>query len=154
TFHSSDQLIVSFEIHQDYLIMRDNVVHKIIQTDHEHAQKEHQAIKYVFDKIGVGNLTNTHQNYTIETCSKELVSSNQLTLQWAALVNNNGTHYHVIRLVNQEDTYVINNVLKADSIFGLSEMLLSEMDKEQRKKFNVLPISYHDSTLLFCINSM
>src|SRR5699024_11486964 len=60
----------------------------------------------------------------------------------------------VKRLVNQEDTYVINNVLKAASIFGLSEMLLSEMDKEQRKKFNVLPISYHDSTLLFCINSM
>src|SRR5699024_1222250 len=28
------------------------------------------------------------------------------------------------------------------------------MDKEQRKKLNVLPISYDASTLLFCINSM
>jgi len=154
SFPSSDQLFISFEIHQSFLILLENVVHTIIQTDPKHAQKDHQAIQYVFDKIGAGILTNPHQNFTIETFLQELVSSNQFPVQWAALVNNNGTHYHVKRLVNQEDTYVINNVLKADSIFGLSEMLLSEMDKEQRKKFNVLPISYHDSTLLFCINSM
>src|SRR5699024_12088556 len=122
TFSLLVQLSISFDIYLYFLILLDKGVNTICQTDPIHTQKDHQAIQYVFDKIGSGILTKPHQNFTIETFLQELVSSNQFPVQWAALVNNNGTHYHVKRLVNQEDTYVINNVLKADSIFGLSEM--------------------------------
>src|SRR5699024_12514219 len=99
TFPSSDQLFISFEIHQSFLILLENVVHTIIQTDPKHAQKDHQAIQYVFDTLGAGTLTNPHQNFTIETFLQELVSSNKFPVQGAALGTNNGTHYHVNRLV-------------------------------------------------------
>src|SRR5699024_12422100 len=92
SFPSLDKLFISFEIHQSILMLLENVVHTIIQTDPKHAQKDHLAIQYVFDKIGAGILTNPHQNFAIETFLQELVSSNQFPVQWAALVNNNGTH--------------------------------------------------------------
>src|SRR5699024_12793882 len=71
SFPSSKQLFISFEVHQSFLMLLEAVVHTIIQTDPKHAQKDHHAIQYVFEKIGACILTNPNQNFTIETFLQE-----------------------------------------------------------------------------------
>src|SRR5699024_12396398 len=43
-----------------------------IQSDNEQSQKQHQAVKYVFNKIGTELLTQPYQDFTIESFLKDL----------------------------------------------------------------------------------
>src|SRR5699024_6765876 len=83
---------------------------------------------------------------------QDLVSSKQFSVEWAALIHQKKDGFIVSKLVNKKDNSNDNKEMKANSIFELTEILLEEKETTDRKKYQVLPISYKEATLLFCVN--
>lgn len=152
SFLSSQEFTGSLDIYQSSLILLENMVHSVIQSDNEQSQKQHQAVKYVFNKIGTELLTQPYQDFTIESFLQDLVSSKQFSVEWAALIHQNKDGFIVSKLVNKKDNSNDNKKMKANSIFELTEILLEEKETTDRKKYQVLPISYEEATLLFFVN--
>lgn len=152
SFLTSEQFTGSLDIYQSSLILLENMVHSVIQTHNEHSQKHHQAVKYVFNKIGTELLTQPYQDFTIESFLQDLVSSKQFSVEWAALVHKKNGKFYISTLVNKKSSQKNNQNLKADSIFQLTELLLEESEPEDRRQHQVLPISYEEATLLFCVD--
>lgn len=152
SFLTSEQFTGSLDIYQSSLILLENMVHSVIQSEEEHSQKNHQAVKYVFNKIGTELLTQPYQDFTIETFLQDLVSSKQFSVEWAALVHKKDDMFQINKLIHKKNVPKSKQKLKADSIFELTELLLEEREVENRRKYQVLPISYEEATLLFCVD--
>src|SRR5699024_968967 len=117
SFLTSEEFTGSLDIYQSSLFLLENMVHSVIQTHNEHSQKHHQAVKYVFNKIGTELLTQPYQDFTIESFLQDLVSSKQFSVEWAALVHKKNGKFYISTLVNKKSSQKNNQNLKADSIF-------------------------------------
>ncbi|QKY68755.1 response regulator transcription factor [Lentibacillus sp. CBA3610] len=96
-----------------------------------------------------------HNHFTIDTFLQDLVSSNQLPIEWTAIAIKRGESFTIEKWFNHlnQDLLLGNDFLKANTIFGLSELLLRQMEQNNRKEYQVLPIPHADSTLLVCIDN-
>ncbi|GAB3794134.1 response regulator transcription factor [Virgibacillus kimchii] len=143
----------SFQTNQFIITLLENAVHKVIQTNSDHTYHERQAVQYLFSTISDDLLTQPYEQYfSIDSFLKNLVFSNQLPIEWAAVVSKNNDYYMVKKWFNHlnQTSILGNDVLKADTIYALSELLLSRTSEENRRKYNVLPVPHDDFTLLFC----
>ncbi|HLR62033.1 MAG TPA: response regulator transcription factor [Lentibacillus sp.] len=145
---------ISPQINQFTLTLLENAVHKVVQSTGNHSYEDHQAVRYLFSAIGEDILIQPYQQYfSIDSFLKNLVSSNQLPIEWGAVVIRKNRSYVVEKWFNNmsQDLLLGNDVLKADTIYDLSELLLGQMTHQNRKYYNVLPIPHDDVTLLICI---
>lgn len=149
------QHISSSHTNQFILTLLENAVHKVTQRQGNHSHQDHQAIRYLFSTISEDILMQPYQQYfSIDTFLKNLVSSNQLPIEWTAIFIKKEQEYVVEKWFNNisQDLLLGNDLLKADTIYDLSELLLSQMTQQHKKDYNVLPIPYDDVTLLVCIH--
>ncbi|HLS09154.1 response regulator transcription factor [Lentibacillus sp.] len=149
------QRTASFQINQFTLTLLENAVHKVIQTQGNHSYQDHQAVRYLFSTIGEDMFTQPYlQNFSIDSFLKNLVSSNQLPIEWTVIAIKKEQSYVVEKWFNNmsQDLLLGNDSLKADTLYALSELLLSQMTQQYRKKYNVLPIPHEDVTLLICVH--
>src|SRR5699024_6660986 len=95
-----------------------------------------------------------HQYFSIDTFLKNLVASNQLPIEWTAIVLKEKETFIVEKWFNNMDQDLLlgSDVLKANTIYSLSELLLAQMPHEKRSKYTVLPIPHDDITLLVCVH--
>ncbi|WP_164667971.1 helix-turn-helix transcriptional regulator [Virgibacillus doumboii] len=150
SFHSK-----SIQTNPFILTLLENAVHKVIQAREKLSFQDHQAVQYLFSAIGEDLLTQPYTQYfAIDSFLKSLVSSNQLPIEWTAIAIKKDQSYIVEKWFNNmnQDLLLGSDALKADTIYSLSELLLNQMTEINRKKSNVLPIPYEDSTLLVCVN--
>jgi DNA-binding CsgD family transcriptional regulator len=145
---------LSFQTNKFIITLLENAVHKIIQQQNRYAHRDHQAIQYVFVKLSEEVLTQPYQQYfAIDSFLQNLVSSNQLPIEWTAVVRKKNHQFIVEKWFN----YLCNDLLlgyddlMAGTIYGLSELLLDQMAYEERRKFTVFPIPYEDITILVCV---
>ncbi|WP_167751306.1 response regulator transcription factor [Lentibacillus salicampi] len=145
----------AFQPSQSTLTLLENAVHKVTQLQKNHSYQDHQAIRYLFSTISQDIFTQPYQQYfSIDFFLKNLVSSNQLPIEWTAIIIQKDQSYVLEKWFNNlsQDLLLGNDTLKADTVFALSELLLSQMPWQNRKKYNVLPIPHDDVTLLICVD--
>ncbi|WP_175631919.1 response regulator transcription factor [Virgibacillus siamensis] len=142
----------SFHKNQFTITLLENAVHKVIQDKGNHSYQDHQAIQYLFSTISEDILTHPyHQTFSIDSFLNSLVNSNQLPIEWIAIVIKKDQSYVVEKWFNDvnRDLLLGNDSFHADTVYELSELLLGQMIKD-KKKYNVLPIPHDDVTLLVC----
>ncbi|MDC3414564.1 LuxR C-terminal-related transcriptional regulator [Aquibacillus sp. 3ASR75-11] len=145
----------SFQTNQFIITLLENAVHKVIQAKEEHSHQDHQAVQYLFLTLSEELLAHpNHQYFSIDSFLKNLVSSTQIPIDWAAIIIKRDQSYIVENWFNSlsQDLLLGNDNLKADTIFNLSELLLNQMPEEKQPNHNVLSIPYEDVTLLICVS--
>ncbi|MBT2218118.1 response regulator transcription factor [Virgibacillus dakarensis] len=150
-----EQKPASFQTNQFIITLLENAIHKVIQADEKQNLQDHQAVQYLFSIISEHILTHPYnEQFSIDTFLKQLVSSRQLPIEWAAIVIKKDQAFLVEKWFNymNHDLLLGNDSMKAESIYSLSELLLGQMPKEERINRNVVPIPYDDGTLLVCTN--
>lgn len=153
---SWEQEIKKTQTTQFIVTLLENAIHKVIHSTTNHSYKDHQAVTYLFTLINEHIIGYTDQEYfTIDTFLQHLVSSQQLPIEWAAIVNKREDSFIVEKWFscNCQDSPLLNNSLKADTIYELTETLLTQVTNEHKRVQNVIPIPYGDHTLLFCTTS-
>ncbi|MBP1948083.1 LuxR C-terminal-related transcriptional regulator [Virgibacillus litoralis] len=146
---------VSLQTNQFIITLLENAVHKVIQKKENHSYHDHQAVQYLFSTIGDDILKQPfHQYFTIDSFIKNLVSSNQLPIEWAAITIKKEQSHTVEKWFNNlsQDLLLGSDELKADTIYSLTELLLNQMPENSKAKYNVMTIPYEDLTLLVCVN--
>lgn len=154
TYTNSPQKPISIQTNQFILTLLENAVHKVVQAKEDYSHQDHQAVTYLFSTISEDILTHPYNQYfTIDSFLENLVSSNQLPIEWAAIAIKSGQSYTIEKWFNSmsQDLLLGNDALKADTIYSLSELLLNQMNQKDRRQFNVLPIPHQDVTLLVCV---
>lgn len=145
----------SFQTNQFIITLLENAVHKVTQMQTDYSHQDHQAVQYLFSTISEHILTHPYQkHFAIDSFLKHLVSSQQLPIEWAAILIKKDKKFIVEKWFNEKDQDLLlgNDELEADTIYSLSEMLLKQMSHDQVRHRNVLPVPYEDGTLLLCIN--
>jgi len=145
----------SFQTNQFIITLLENAVHKVTQRETDYSHRDHQAVQYLFSTISEHILTHPYQkHFAIDSFLKHLVSSQQLPIEWAAILIKKDHKFVVEKWFNEKDQDLLlgSDELEADTIYSLSEMLLKQMSQGESRHRNVLPVPYEDGTLLLCIN--
>ena len=143
------------QTNQFIVTLLENAVHKVIQSNANHLHQDHQAVQYLFSILGEHILTQPyHKHFALDTFLKQLVSSKQLPIEWAAILIKQEDKFIVEKWFNSmsQDLLLGNDELKSDTIYALSELLLGQMVETEDKRRTVLPIPYENGTLLICTN--
>ncbi|WP_047980595.1 response regulator transcription factor [Ornithinibacillus contaminans] len=156
-FHTTfpqQKVSLSFQTNKFIITLLENAVHKVIQNNETYSHNNHQAVQYVFVKLSEDILSQPYQQYfAIDSFLKNLVASNQLPIEWTAIVLKRNHQFVVEKWFNQmsQDLLLGHDDLKASTIYGLSELLLNQMSQEEKRKFAVFPVPYEDITILICV---
>lgn len=145
---------LSFQTNKFIITLLENAVHKVIKEKDKFSHSNHQAIQYVFVKLSEDVLTHPYQQYfAIDSFLKNLVSSNQLPIEWTAIVLKRNHQFVVEKWFNHmsQDLLLGNDDVKANTIYGLSELLINQMSQDEKRKFTVFPVPYEDVTILICV---
>lgn len=151
---SEHQEFIPFKTNQFVITLLENAVYKAIQSSSNYTHNDRQAIQYLFSTISEDILIQPYQQFfSIDSFLKNLVFSNQLPIEWAAVVIKENQSFIVEKWFHkQKQASLFNNPnLKTDTIYGLSEKLLEKVTRRNRKKYNVLPVPHEEITILFCI---
>lgn len=133
----------------------ENSVHKVIQGSDDHTPYHHQAIQYVFSTLSDYVLTQTfRKRFQIETFLGDLVTSQQIPIIWTAIVKKQSSTFVMEKWFNRmnQDLLLSGDQIRADTIYDLSELLLRQMEEEEKDNLTVLPVSYEDQVILICVN--
>lgn len=145
--------LTSFQGNQFISSLLENSALKVIQANQSDFQEHQHSIQYVFTLISEKMLIHPHhQHLEIDSFLKNLVQSQQLPIEWAAIIKQNDNSFSVEKWFNNfdEDLVLEDSKLKADTIYTLSEALLRLTPIAEQKKASVLPIPYKEGTLLVC----
>ncbi|GGA66483.1 response regulator transcription factor [Ornithinibacillus halotolerans] len=149
---ASTEVTLSIQTNKFIITLLENAVHKVIQAENDFSYKDHQAIQYVFIKLSEEVLTQPYQHYfAIDSFLQNLVTSNQLPIVWTAIAIKRNHQFLVEKWFNHlsGDLLFGDEPIKASTIYGLSELLLNQM--EEAGKYTVFPIPYEDITILICV---
>ncbi|WP_176371328.1 response regulator transcription factor [Litchfieldia alkalitelluris] len=147
---------ISIQTNRFVITLLENAAHKVLQERVAHYYQNHQAVHYLFTKLSE-DITELpyHHFFSIDYFLRNLVTSRQLQIEWGAIVikHEKEKYYFVEKWFNHTDQDLLleNDVLKANSIFALSELMLRQMEDQDRKIYTVLPIPYQDITILICV---
>lgn len=133
------------------ITLLENAVHEAIQSNVGDSYRKHQAIQYLFSQISEYMLTHPfHERLDMDIFLEQLVSSQQLPIEWAAKLERTESGFKVKKLFSKAHKSVLpaTQHLQANTLFSLSESLLEQMEGKQERK--VFPIPYDDGTLLLC----
>lgn len=151
----NDSIDIDFPTDQFIVTLLENAVHKVMQQNKEQSHHKHQAIQYLFASINDHILTDPYQkSFSIDTFLQHLVSSQQLPIEWAAIVFQNGQTLKVEKWFNKfnQDLLFGTDGFQANSIYELSEQLLKQMSSKEQSQRTVLPVPYEDKTLLIGVD--
>ncbi|NBJ69587.1 MULTISPECIES: response regulator transcription factor [Clostridia] len=132
------------------LSLLENSVYQAAKVNKDNNYNDHQAIQYVFTKINEHILTGKLEHlYTMDTFLKHLVVSEQLPIEWIAVVARKGNRFYVDKWFNQYQC-LLNKYdnLAADTIFDVMEQLLGCITHSVDK--SVMTIPFENMTLLLC----
>lgn len=150
-FHEQHQ---TFETNKFIITLLENAVHKVLQENGEKNYDSHQAVHYLFSKLSESLIAQPYEHYfSVDYFLRNLVTSKQLPILWAAIVTKKGNNYVVEKWFNDanQDLLIDNDLLKASTIYSLSELLLQQMVESRQKQYTVLPIPYEDTTFFICV---
>jgi DNA-binding CsgD family transcriptional regulator len=137
------------------LTLLENAIHKVLQKQSINSYHDHQAIQYLFTVISENMLSQPYnRHFSMEVFLKQLVSSQQLPIEWIAKVKRHQKQYIVEEWFHDFDQHVLvdNKNLKADTLYTLSDLLLNQLQEEKRKQYTIIPIPIDDRNLLVCTN--
>ncbi|WP_054753763.1 response regulator transcription factor [Piscibacillus salipiscarius] len=95
------------------------------------------------------------QYFSIDYFLKNLISSRQLPIEWAAAITQEEGTYVVEKWFNNmnQNLIVEDEPLKARSIYALSELLINQMPEDKKRIMNTISLPYQEGTLLICANT-
>ncbi|WP_099159813.1 response regulator transcription factor [Virgibacillus ndiopensis] len=146
---------LAFQTNQFNITLLENAVHKVIQANENYSHQDHQAVQYVFSCLGEQILAHPyHKQFSINTFLQNLVTSNQLPIEWAAITKKEEQSFVLDKWFTCQDQNVLENeTVKANTIYALSELLLIQTKQDTNEARSVLPIPHDGATLLICINN-
>ncbi|MFD2129799.1 LuxR C-terminal-related transcriptional regulator [Pseudogracilibacillus auburnensis] len=138
-------------INQFIMTLLESSVHHATKTKSNHTYKDYQAIQLVFTKISEQILSyKTEDPFSIDTFLQHLVYSQQLPIEWVAVVLNQNNLLVVDKWFNKNQCLLnVHPKVQADNIYTLTELLLRIGTNSNRK--NIITIPFENVTLLFCI---
>ncbi|MEN1967409.1 response regulator transcription factor [Lentibacillus sp. N15] len=145
---------VSFQSNPFILSLLENSVHHVIQKQTKQNHQNYQAVQYLFSTISEQILAQPYLDpFSIDAFLKQLVLSQQFPIEWAAMVIQKEQTFIVEKGFHYETNDLLLGITdkQANSIYALSELLLSQMTPEQRQNRTVIPIPYVDGTILICV---
>ncbi|MBM7714180.1 DNA-binding CsgD family transcriptional regulator [Bacillus thermophilus] len=128
----------------------ENSVHQAAKVNKDNHYNDHQAIQYVFTKISEHILTEKLEHlFTLDTFLEHLVASEQLPIEWIAVVGRRDNVFYVEKWFNQYQCLLHAHVhIAAENIFDVTEQLLRYITHSHDK--NVMTIPFENVTLLLC----
>ncbi|MFU0789782.1 response regulator transcription factor [Virgibacillus proomii] len=137
-------------LNQFIITLLENAVHQATNLNKDNNYNDHQAIQYVFTKIGEHILTEKIEHlFTIDTFLEHLVTSEQLPIEWVAVVVRSDNVFYVDKWFNRYQCLLHTHYeIAAENIFDLTEQLLRYITHSNNK--NVITIPFENMTLLLC----
>lgn len=132
----------------------ENAVHKVISEKAKGPYQDHFAIHYFFTKVTEDVFMLHSQEPTdLEGFLSQMVKSRQLPIKYIALIENQNGHFCVKNIISKNplDSEPLHEFLKADSIYGLSELLDVQLFTETSERHSWIPIPFGELTLLICL---
>lgn len=125
----------------------ENSTLQVIQAIEPEYHEYHHAIQFVFSIIN----EKIFIPFDIDIFLKALVQSQQLPINWAAIIKQNENIFTVEKWFDSSDETLSfkTDEMRADSIYSLSEALIRLNSKDRPKNGSVLPIPHEDRTILF-----
>lgn len=143
-----------FEIKQHIepfiLTMLESSIHHVTKINKKDRYKKYQAIQYVFNQIHQHLLTgNQDSPFTYELFLQHLVYSQQLPIDWVAVIGKENEYYQVIKWFDKKQCPIqTNKEIRARSIYSLTDEILHFTSHDHTK--NILTIPFEDKHLLLC----
>ncbi|HET7522444.1 MAG TPA: response regulator transcription factor [Bacillales bacterium] len=137
------------------ITLLENAVHEVIQSNASDSYRKHQAVQYLFSQLSEHMLTHPYnEQLDLDAFLQQLVSSQQLPVEWVALLKHDDDGIRVNKLFAKTDRYLLSadHELQADTLFSLSEALLEKTSSGDRQEQKVFPVPYDGGTLLLCSN--
>lgn len=145
TRHKRNQVVDQF-----ILTLLESAVHQITKSNAREQYKDHQAIQYVFNQISEHVLTTDEDSpFTYDLFLQHLVYSQQLPIEWVAVIIKEDTIYKVDKWFDKEKCLLhTHDEIKAKSMYKLTEDLLKIVSHNHTK--NILTVPFEDKQLLLC----
>lgn len=135
------------------ITLLENAVHEAIQSSVEDSYRKHQAVQYLFSQLSERILSPSyHKQLDIDAFLKQLVTSQQLPIEWVVKLARSEHGYEVQKLFTHTDQKHLpaDTNMQRDSLFSLSEYLLKKMSPQAGKNHKVFPVPFDEGTLLLC----
>ncbi|HEX7064229.1 MAG TPA: response regulator transcription factor, partial [Bacillales bacterium] len=132
-----------------------NAAHEAIQSGIGDSYRQHQAVQYLFSTISEHMLAHPfNEQLNMDTFLEQLVSSQQLPIEWIAKLEDHGRGVRVKKIFSKSKRHWLpeKKDLQADTLFSLSESLLNRMPEEPGPDRRIYPVPSDDGTLLLCTN--
>ncbi|AGT33101.1 hypothetical protein M493_14310 [Geobacillus genomosp. 3] len=129
----------------------ENAVHEVVQSAPGSTFYDRQAVQYLFSKMYEAAFSQTTDGEPdIGRFLEQLAASRQLPIEWIAQLDKTDGRFSIQKLYGETD-WLPDDVptLEADTIFSLSEQLLSRMPKTGKKR-RVIPLPWEETVFLFC----
>lgn len=143
-----NQLMVSHPVDQFILTIVESSVHHATKSKSNEHYKDHQAIQYVFNQISEHVLTKKVNNpFTYDLFLQHLVHSQQLPIEWIAIIGKENNMYKVEKWFNKEKCLLpTQKHIEAETMYGITESLLLYISNNEAN--NILTIPFEDKQLL------
>lgn len=135
---------------QFILTMLESAVHHATSSTAVDNYKNIQAIQYVFSQINEFLVTDEDKSpFTYDLFLQHLVYSQQLPIEWVAVVVKDHHDYKIAKWFDKEKCLLHSHYeIKAPTMYKLTEDLLSIVTHSPTK--NILTIPFEDKYLLLC----
>lgn len=143
-----DQNVGNQRMNQFILTILESSIHYATKTDSNDQYKDHQAIEYVFTQINEYVLSSKKESsFTYDIFLQHLVQSQQLPIEWVAVVEKENDVYKIDKWFNKEKALLDKQLnIESDTMYGLTEKLLDHISYNQENK--LLTIPFEDKHLL------
>jgi len=145
-----EQLLGNQPVDQFILSILESSVHHATKSKTTDQYKDHQAIQYVFNHISEHVLTSKESSpFTYDLFLQHLVHSQQLPIEWVAVIVKEDDLYKVDKWFDKEKCLLHTHYeIKAKTLYKLTEDLLNYVSHSHTK--NILTVPFEDKQLLLC----
>lgn len=135
-------------IDQFVLTIIESSIHHAIKAISNNQYKDYQAIQYVFNQISEHILSKkAESHFQYEAFLQHLVHSQQMPVEWIAVVEKNENIFRVDKWFNKDRCLLTSQVnLEGETMYEVTEHLLHFVSKSSNN--NILTIPYKDKQLL------
>ncbi|HEX7064225.1 MAG TPA: response regulator transcription factor [Bacillales bacterium] len=137
------------------ITLLENAVHKAIKSDAVDSYSNHQSVQFLFSQISEQILTYPfHEYLDLDLFLDQLASSQQLPIEWVAKAKPTKEGYKISEIAGRTTRPLScqNKTLQAESIFLLSETLLSQIPSQSHKERRISTLPWKNEILFICTN--
>lgn len=144
------RLMGNHPVDQFILTLLESSVHHATKSKSTAHYKDYQAIQYVFNQIGEHVLSDKAESpFTYDLFLQHLVHSQQLPIEWVAVVVKKESRYKVDKWFDKEKCLLhTHHHIESETMYGLTEALLDYVSHSHTK--NILTVPFEDKQLLLC----